>query len=363
MMGGALSLATAKDGGHVAWIVPIYKNGRSIWRWCEQTVAPLKKYGVTVNRSEREINFSNGGYLGIYSADNEDAIRGEAFNLVVLDEAARISETAWTDAIQPTLADFDGDAILISTPRGRNWFWNEFQRGLGDGKIQASWKAPSSANPNPKIQNAARLAKTRVSELTYLQEWEAEFVSAEGLVFRRIQEAATIEQIEQPISGRQYVAAVDPAASIDYTVVTIWDVLDKSCVHLARFNRVDYTVLGDRLHALYNLFGCQTMTIEINGIGQPVIDHLQGRGMNVIPFTTTSATKQGVITKLQSAFEHGEIKMVNNPVLIGELLSFEAKRAPSGSYTYSAPDGMHDDCVMSLAIGWNAINSDTWLIS
>jgi len=50
-------------------------------------------------------------------------------------------------------------------------------------------------------------------------------------------------------------------------------------------------------------------------------------------------------------------------VLIGELLSFEAKRAPSGSYTYSAPDGMHDDCVMSLAIGWNAINSDTWLIS
>jgi hypothetical protein len=80
--------------------------------------------------------------------------------------------------------------------------------------------------------------------------------------------------------------------------------------------------------------------------------------MTVIPFTTTSATKQGIITKLQSGFEHGEIKAVNDPVLIGELLSFEAKRSPSGSYQYSAPGGMHDDTVMSLAIGWNALSND-----
>jgi hypothetical protein len=94
-----------------------------------------------------------------------------------------------------------------------------------------------------------------------------------------------------------------------------------------------------------------------------VIDALYSRGLPVMPFTTTSATKQGIITKLQSAFEHGEIKILNNAVLIGELLSFESKRAPSGSFTYGAPEGMHDDCVMSLAIAWNSISGDTWLIS
>jgi hypothetical protein len=102
------------------------------------------------------------------------------------------------------------------------------------------------------------------------------------------------------------------------------------------------------------------MTIEVNGIGQGVVDHLAGRGMTVIPFTTTSATKQAIITKLQSGFEHGELKIVNSPVMVGELLSFEAKRSPSGNYQYSAPDGMHDDCVMSLAIGWDAVSNPVW---
>jgi hypothetical protein len=39
------------------------------------------------------------------------------------------------------------------------------------------------------------------------------------------------------------------------------------------------------------------------------------------------------------------------------MLSFESKRNASGSFSYSAPDGMHDDTVMSLAIAWDAINS------
>jgi hypothetical protein len=43
--------------------------------------------------------------------------------------------------------------------------------------------------------------------------------------------------------------------------------------------------------------------------------------------------------------------------LIGELLSFEGKRNASGTFSYSAPAGMHDDCVMSLAIGWNGLNN------
>jgi hypothetical protein len=97
--------------------------------------------------------------------------------------------------------------------------------------------------------------------------------------------------------------------------------------------------------------------IEANSIGQGVIDHLHNRRINVQPFTTTNSTKQAIITSLQSAFEHGEIGIYNDPVLIGELLSYESKRTPSGAFTYNAPDGLHDDCVMSLALAWNCINN------
>lgn len=351
-------MATANLGGSVAWIVPTYKNGRALWRFAEVATANARAAGVvTSSKTDRIMEFPGGGLFGIFSADNEDGIRGEHFHLAVLDEAARISETAWTDAIQPTLADENGDAIIISTPRGRNWFWSEYQRGIADGNEQMSWSAPSSDNPNPNIQKAARLAKERIPELNYRQEWLGEFVDFEGSVFRRIQEAATVEALSEPIKDHQYIAGVDVAASVDYTVISIMDVASKQMVYMDRFNRVDYNVLEDRLHAAYNHWHLQSMTIEANSIGQPPIDALNKRDMSIIPFTTTSATKQAIITGLQAAFEHGEIGIPNNPVLIGELLSFESKRSPSGSFTYSAPEGLHDDCVMSLGIAWYSISN------
>ena len=363
VLGGSLSLGTASQGGKVAWVVPIYKNGRSLWRWCESTIAPVRAAGIaSVNRAERMIEFENGGYLGVYSADNEDAIRNENFNLVVLDEAARISETAWREAIQPTLADVNGDAILISTPRGRNWFWEEYQRGVMDGKDIASWTAPSRDNPNPNIQRAYWKAKTLIPELSWRQEWNGEFVDAEGSVFRRIQEAAHAQLIDAPVKRHSYSAGVDVASSVDYTVVCVMDNTTHELVYMDRFHRVDYPVLEERLFAIYKRFKLQSMTIESNSIGQGVIDHLSARGIPVIPFVTTSATKQAIITGLQAAFEHGEIGIPDDPVLLGELLSFESKRSASGSFTYSAPEGMHDDCVMALAIAWQSISSGPYII-
>jgi hypothetical protein len=193
-------------------------------------------------------------------------------------------------------------------------------------------------------------------EIIYRQEVLAEFVDSEGAVFRRVQEAAYVERIEAPIEGRTYTAGVDVAASVDYTVVCILDGGSKELVYMDRFNRVDYPTLEDRLEAVYKRFGLSSMTIEVNSIGQGVIDHLTGRGMSIIPFQTTNATKQAAITSLQAAFEHSEIGIINDPVLIGELLSFESKRNPSGSFSYSAPEGMHDDCVMSLAIAWHGVS-------
>ena len=357
VLGGTVALATSCKGGKVAWVVPEYKNGRSLWRWVESTVSPYKKHGVSSNRSERTVDFPNGGYLGIYSADNEDSIRSEAFDLVILDEAARIPETAWTDAIMPTLADSDGDAILISTPRGRNWFFTEYQRGISsDEKLQKSWKAPTSANPLPNIQKAFRLAKTRIPEISFQQEWLAEFVDSGGLVFRRVHDAAILQPLEQPLEGHQYSAGVDVAAAVDYTVITVLDVNTREMVALDRFNRVDYPVLEDRIAAAYAKWNMIGMVVEANSIGQGVIDHLHNRGMNIIPFTTTNTSKHGIIQSLQSAFEHGQIKILDNPVLVGELLSFESKKTTSGNFTYSAPEGQHDDCVMSLALAWYALD-------
>jgi len=60
---------------------------------------------------------------------------------------------------------------------------------------------------------------------------------------------------------------------------------------------------------------------------------------------------------LALAFERGEIRILNDVVLVSELAAYQAERLPSGLLRYSAPAGQHDDCVMALAIAWSAASS------
>jgi phage terminase large subunit-like protein len=355
VLGRAISLATAAAGGKVAWCVPAYKNGRPLWREAEFAVAPLKKAGLCrVNRGERTIEFPNGGFLGIYSMDNEGSIRGESFHLVILDEAAMMSETAWTDAIQPTLADFDGDAILISTPKGRNWFWHEWMRGQdGAQAAQRSWKAPTASNPSPLIQKAAALARTRVATRTYEQEWLAEFVE-DGALFRRVRESATATPQERALPGHQYVIGADWGKLADFTAFSVIDLATLEEVALDRFNQIDYTVQIGRLKALCERFNPELVLAERNSIGEPVIEQAQREGLPVQPFVTTNATKAAIVEALALAFERATFRILPDETALGELLSFEATRLPSGLLRYSAPDGMHDDTVIARALALHA---------
>src|SRR3990167_793385 len=133
VMAGSVALACANAGAAVAWVVPTYKNARPVWRFAEQMTASVS-LRLKVQRSDRMIEFPGGGWLGVYTADNDVSMRGEAFDVVIVDEAARVSEETYYDVIIPTLADRAGRCLLISTPKGRNWFWKEFQRGLSGGQ-------------------------------------------------------------------------------------------------------------------------------------------------------------------------------------------------------------------------------------
>jgi len=349
----------ANQGGRAWWVSPSYKTSEVGWRPLRQMCRRIP--GVEIKLGDRVVNFPNGGFVAVRSADNPDSLRGEGLDFVVMDECAFMQREAWTEAIRPALSDRQGKALFISTPKGRNHFWELYQKGINGEEGWQSWTFPTISNPFIQASEI-EAAKRDLPEMIFRQEYEAEFIDSDGGVFRRVQDAAVLEP-QEPDANKQYVAGVDVASSIDFTVVSIMDVKSKELVYLDRFNRVDYNVLENRLEALYRRWHLDSMKIEANSIGQPVIDHLYAKGLSIIPFTTTSATKQAIIQALQSAFEHGEIRIINDPVLVGELLSFESKRSPSGGFSYSAPSGMHDDTVMSLAIAWSAIAGDVWFFS
>jgi len=354
-MAGIYALTVADHGGMAAWVVPTYKNARAPWRFAEQMTAPVADI-VTVRRSERTIDFPSGGRLSVYSADNDVALRGEAFDLVIVDEAAQIREETYTDVLLPTLADRDGRIVLISTPKGRNWFWREWVRGTEGRSDIKSWTAPTSANPIASIKRAAEMARTRISERSYRQEWLAEFVDDSGGVFRRVADAATATPQDEPMQGHSYVMGVDWGKTNDWTVLTIVDVTTNEVVHIDRFNQIDYAVQLTRLRALADRFQPYGIVAERNSIGEPLIEQLQRMALPVVPFTTTSASKTQIIDGLALAFEQGAIKIIANETLLSELQAYELERLPSGVIRYSAPQGLHDDCVMSLAMAWSAVN-------
>jgi len=346
-------LDAAAQGGRAWWVSPSYKTSEVGWRPLRQIARKIPN--AEIRLVDRMVTLPNGGFVAVRSADNPDSLRGEGLDFVVMDECAFMQKEAWTEAIRPALSDRQGKALFISTPKGRNWFWENYMRGVNGEEGWQSWTFPTSSNPY--IEPAEiEAAKRDLPEMIFRQEYLAEFIDDSGGVFRRVQEAAVLEPKEYE-QGRQYVAGVDVAASVDFTVVTVLDAETKEMVYLDRFNRVDYPVLIDRLEAVYKRYHLTSMVVESNSIGRPVIDELVARGLNIVPFTTTSATKQAIIQNLQAAFENGQILVLNDQILVGELLSFESKRNASGGFSYSAPAGMHDDCVLSLAIAWHGATS------
>lgn len=299
------------------------------------------------------IEFPSGGFLGVYTADNPVGILGESFDLVVCDEAARFAPEVWTETLWPTLADRSGRAILISTPRGLNWFYTEWLRGQDpDQPEYASWQLPSADNPSPAIREAARLAVERVPEQVYRQEWLAEFLSSEGVVFRNVDALATLAPAE-PAPDRRYVVGVDLARTTDWTVVTVLDVTDRPArqVHLDRWQGVDWRIQLDRIRAVVERYHPMQTIVDRTGIGDMPYQELAHTGhtrWHGVHFD--NATKAEMVQGLALVLERRDLALLANAVQSGELKAYEAKATRTGLVTYSAPDGAHDDTVSALML-------------
>ena len=171
-----------------------------------------------------------------------------------------------------------------------------------------------------------------------------------GAVFRRVMAAATVELQEKPLKGHEYVFGVDWGKQHDFTVIAVFDITTRSLVYLDRFNKIDYHIQVKRLEVLFGIFKPYVILAERNSMGEPLIETLQRNGLPVQPFTTTNSTKAEIIDLLALDFERGGIEIVNDYILIGELQAYAMERLPSGMFRYSAPEGMHDDTVIALAL-------------
>lgn len=351
-MAGATSIVCANEGAKVGWIVPTYKNSRPIWRFALQLLYTARR-SVRISESDRTIDFPGGGSLGVYTADNPVSILGEWFDLVIVEEAARIREDVFSETIMPTLADRDGRAILISTPRGRNWFWREYLRGLSRSADYASFNAPTSDNPMPQIQKAYRLARDRVPPRTFKQEWDAEFLT-DGAFFENVDIVCCLEEPESPDAHAKHtiVMGIDWGKTIDKSVALCFCCECSRAVDWYVKNGASYIDQREKIIALAKKWNISAALPERNSIGEPNIEMLREADVPIAigsdgrpGFFTSSSTKARMIERLENELAQKSIKLPK--AAAEEFAAFEIDQRDVGPAKYGAPEGENDDWVLA----------------
>lgn len=369
-----IAVESAMAGAHVIWGAPTYDQCRVGFLEAYRAAYRAAKF----NRSLMVAEFPSGGRIIYRSLDNPDNARGHTADGAVLDECGDILPVAWYEVIRPMLMDTGGWLWAGGTPKGRNWFWVEWDKATRREDSMA-WRAPTLGcrieggrtlvrephpleNPNIPFTELAQMFET-MPERTFRQEILAEFVEDAGGVFRRIREAATATRQERAVPGdranppHEYVFGVDVARDVDFTVISVLDATTREQVWQDRFNQLDFAIQAGRIRALHERFRPRVIVVERNSMGIPFTEQLMREGLPVLPFTTTAATKAPLIDGLALAFERGDLRILDDPTLVGELLAYEATRLPSGTLRYGAPEGQHDDCVMALALGYHAMTA------
>lgn len=192
------------------YLAPTYAQAKDVaWAYLKHYTAPIP--GMEIREVDLQVTFPWGPSIRLYGADNYDRMRGLYFDGVVVDEPADIDPRAWPEVVRPALADHQGWAVFIGTPKGRNHFWELVTRAEKD----ADWtviRLPASKTgilPQSELDDARR----SMTEDQYAQEFECSFEAAiAGAYYARELDRANKE-------GRLCSVPVDRYAP----VFTAWD--------------------------------------------------------------------------------------------------------------------------------------------
>lgn len=199
-----LKALQAPKGSSILYVAPTLGQARQIvWDTLVNDYASVVK---SAHINSQDITLVNDIKIHVRGADNPDALRGLKLFYVALDEAAFMKEDVWTKIIRPALSDLKGEADFISTPSGRNWFYEAYKLGLsGEDEDWIAYHFTTYDNEtiDPKEIEAA---KRTLSSHAFNQEFMSSFDNQGSEVFRR----EWIKYGPEPQYG-EYLLAIDLA--------------------------------------------------------------------------------------------------------------------------------------------------------
>ena len=181
--------------GRTVWYVaPTYRQAKRIaWK-------PLKDmtrsyWAGKPNETDLTIELISGGTISLRGADNYDSLRGDGLDFLVLDEFALMAGQAWTEVLRPALADRQGRALFISTPKGYDHLYDLYK--TAQGRPQWATFQYTTEQGGNATKEELEGATHELDERTYRQEFQASFENlTAGLAYYAFDPGGNVRPVE-----------------------------------------------------------------------------------------------------------------------------------------------------------------------
>ena len=332
----------------VLWVSPVYSQCQKVQKEIMQAIGGS---GIVkqCNYSDNYIKLKNGSEILFRSAEKYDNIRGLTCDYGILDEAAFMKGDAWKEAIRPVFMVRGKKICIVSTPKGKNWFYELYQ--LAQSEDYDNYVAYTGSSYDTPYIDAEEIedAKRTLPEAVFQQEYLARFIDSGGEVFQGLDNNTftTWPRAE----GKVY-CGIDLGKQEDFTVATFMDHKGQ-VVEIYRNQKAEWSTMVRDIIQLVRKYSA-TVMVEVNSIGDVIFEQIKREWQDTHAFVTSSKSKQEVIEGLILDMNEVNVTIPDTGLfepLIRELEVFTYEYNPkTRSIRYGHPSGLHDDCVISLAI-------------
>lgn len=368
----ALGMGIANPKWRIMFLTPTYmlatkhiQTIQSIFEDNKQAMNLIFKPNGIKTKSQ-ELHLSNGTIIVFRSAEQGDALRGDTINFAFVDEAAFIPKSILTEIVMPMLTRTKGRLCIISTPNGRNWFYDMFNEGQkpenSDNII--SIRADYRDLDDEDVTKVIMQMKKNMTSAEFAREVLGEFVSDASL-FHNVEGRIFPENHKPDMLCDRYIG-IDIGVVNDYTVLTC---INKKCevIDIDRFNAkedgLSYAEYLDRIKRFILKHNNKLVAayFEINNKDLLYYDLTSDPRMyKVVDFNTNISSKPKMINHLIKLFEEEIILIPNNDTLIAELYAYSSKTNPiTGRVQFQNVGESHDDMVASLALAAFCLKEET----
>ena len=309
-------------GSSVMYVAPTLGQARTIiFDLLQELGRPIIK---SAHINNLEITLINDIKILVRGADNPDSLRGVSLTYLVMDEVAFIKPEIWEKVLRAALSDKKGRAMFISTPSGRNHFYDWFQLGQsGEDEDWKSWHFTTADNETID-KKEIEAAKRTLSSFAFNQEYMSSFNNAGAGLFKE----EWIKFGEEPSHGSWYIAvdlagfeevaknAGNSKKRLDQSAIAVVKVTDDGTWYVDKIEAGRWDIQTTAVNILKNIREYEPMAVGIergalkNAVLPYLSDLMRKNNCYAHIADLTHGNKKKVdrvVWALQGRFEHGRV--------------------------------------------------------